>query len=101
MAGVAVSRAGSLVRVSLETGGDVGVEKTPTGRDHGAGVLAASWKPGDRAAKRTRCTICGTGVVAAKLVVGCSVREIPAAVASAMSVAHCVERREQGEENMI
>jgi hypothetical protein len=27
-------------------------------------------------------------------------REIPAAAASAMSAAHCVERREQGEQNM-
>jgi hypothetical protein len=29
-----------------------------------------------------------------------SKREIPAAAANAMSVAHCAERKEQGEENM-
>ena len=29
-----------------------------------------------------------------------SKREIPATAASAMSAAHCVERREHGEENM-
>ena len=46
------------------------------------------------------CVTCCADGADSQASAGCPVREIPAAAASAMSVAHCVERREQGEENM-
>ena len=76
---------------------------------HGAGeVLESSKKPKRPNDAPTRCAVdeaeadrwAPTPTWEAELLRPVSTRAIPAAAASAMSAAHCVERREQGETNM-
>jgi hypothetical protein len=73
--------------------------RAPRPQQEGSSKSEAKVKPGARGADATTRSL-ATASGAAGVSSAGSMRETPATAANAMSVAHCAERKEHGDENM-